>query len=184
MNNSSQRIIMGGDKMKRRSMAARVLTIILSVCMVFTMCPFISDGWNNSGHAEAATYTAKQLVDEATTNSYVGKGYFAVRKAMKKKGRSPLTYEYYSDKKGSDWCAWYVAACAKNAGLKKIIPPSAKAMRVDYLVKGVASAGGKITFVNKSYYKSHKSAYKGCSYNKSYKPRKGDIGKVSLLARL
>ncbi len=54
--------------MKRRSIAARVMTIILSVCMVFTMCPFISDGWNNSGHAEAATKITDKKV-------YRNKGY-------------------------------------------------------------------------------------------------------------
>ena len=160
--------------MKRRRKTERILAIVLSVCVMVTMCPFIADSWNGSGHVDAAkVYTADQLVNEATSKAYLGRGYFKVRKAMKKNGHSPLSYGAYTDDTGDDWCAWYIAATARNAGLKKIIP--AKGMRVDYFVKGIIAAGGKLTFVNSAYRDTHKKEYKGYSYKKNYKPRKGDI---------
>ena len=97
--------------MKRRSGTARILTIILSVCMVFTMCPFIADGWNNSGHAEAASKgTAARVVEIA--KSCKEKKKKKTKSALKKYGN------LYSEGYKGPWCMWFVSNCGKLAGIE------------------------------------------------------------------
>ena len=104
---------------KGKDLLKRSIVIILSVCMITTMCPFISDGWNGSGHADAATKgTAKAMVDQA--EKYEGISSLAsVKKSMKKRG-----YTLYNPGYSGDWCAWFVANCARQSGSKTDVIPN------------------------------------------------------------
>ena len=150
----------------------RIFAIVMSVLLIITMLPYISYA-DFSADAATSTYQDK-LVNEAL--KYIDKKYYDVRTSMKKNGFSPLSIGAYTDKTGGDWCAWYIMACAKNAGLSTLIPAKENGARVDHLCENIVNiGGGKITFVNKTYQNKTSISCKRAEYDSNYKPRKGDI---------
>ncbi len=154
--------------MKRRGITERVLTVILSVCMVFTMCPFISDGWNNSGHVEA--------VEKGTA-----KGFADYARKLEGKSVKTLNVPKELTRDDTGWCAWFVNYCAKKTGNTSSFSfvNIGRKNYVDEVAVAAVKAGGKITFVNYTAFKSEKSMFKKwsgrCEYKNNYVPKKGDL---------
>lgn len=133
----------------------RLLVIMMSVCMIVTMCPFVQSGLTGGGSAYAASKgTAAAMVS------------FADQCAGKSKSKLGLS---------GGWCASFVYYCAKNSGNSGKI--GSNGVVRDQAKQTVNSKGGTITFVNKAAYNAHKSEFNKnrCKYNASYIPKKGDL---------
>ncbi len=80
---------------------------------------------------------------------------------------------------GTPWCAWFIEHCSYRCSLGSIIPSKSRAdLNVGALAKDlVNNKKATITFVNKKVWDKKKGDYKKSrrSYNKNYKPKKGDI---------
>ena len=87
-------------------------------------------------------------------------------------------YNTFNDCKAfsTDWCAMFVEHCSAKSGCSKAIPTSGCGNVNDLAYNIVNKKGGKITFVNKTFYNKKKSNFTGKkSYNSTYAPRKGDL---------
>lgn len=75
----------------------------------------------------------------------------------------------------SQWCAWFVTNCGYMTGSSGRFGASVAVNSLAYST--VNSKGARITFVNYGFYNSKKYSFVSSrrSYNKEYKPRKGDI---------
>lgn len=133
----------------------RLLVIMMSVCMIVTMCPFVQSGLTGGGSAYAAS--------KGTADAMVS---FADQCAGKSKSTLGLSGE---------WCARFVYYCAKNSGNSgKIGSGTYVGTQAEQTVN---SKGGTITFVNKAAYKACKGRFNvnRCKYDASYIPKKGDL---------
>lgn len=133
----------------------RLLMIMMSVCMIVTMCPFVQSGLTGGGSASAASNgTADALAS------------YANQCAGKSKSKLGLSGE---------WCASFVYYCAKNSGNSGKI--GSNIYVGTQAEQTVNSKGGTITFVNKAAYNACKSRFNKnrCKYNASYIPKKGDL---------
>lgn len=132
----------------------QIPVIVLLVCLIATMSPFVQDGFNKSGHVDAASNNAEAMVSYA--NSCVGKS------------KSQLGLK-------GEWCARFVYYCAANSGNAKKVGSSVWVGT--QAEQTVNSKGGTITFVNKAAYNACKSRFNKnrCVYNPNYIPRKGDL---------
>ena len=75
----------------------------------------------------------------------------------------------------SQWCAWFVTNCGYMTGSSGRFGASVAVNSLAYST--VNSKGARITFVNYKFYKAKRYSFVSSrrSYNKEYKPRKGDI---------
>lgn len=80
---------------------------------------------------------------------------------------------------GKAWCAWFIEHCSYQCKLGSIIPSKSKS---DFAVGPLSrdlvnNKKATITFVNKKMWNKRKGDYNKSrrSYDKNYKPRKGDI---------
>ena len=75
----------------------------------------------------------------------------------------------------SQWCAWFVTNCGYMTGSSRRFGASVAVNSLAYST--VNSKGARITFVNYKFYKAKRYSFVSSrrSYNKEYKPRKGDI---------
>ena len=75
----------------------------------------------------------------------------------------------------SEWCAWFVSNCAKYTGLSDAI--SAGTVVKDVATGTVNKKKGRIIFTDYNYYIHCRGSYNSdrTSYNKNYKPSKGDL---------
>ena len=142
-----------------------LITTFLIFTMIFTSI-FMVDV-SNVNAAEKGT--ANAMIAQA--QSYQNKTLGQIKSAMKKQG-----YDVYRSDYNYDWCAWYISACAKNAGLTNAIPGNTF---VDNLALNVSKkSGNKIVCVSKSMYNNakSKSKYKNyVTYKSPYNPKAGDI---------
>ena len=80
---------------------------------------------------------------------------------------------------GKPWCAWFIEHCSYQCNLGSIIPcDKAADFAVGDLSKDLVNKKkATITFVNKKMWNKRKGDYNKSrrSYNKNYKPKKGDI---------
>lgn len=120
-------------------------------------------------HKVKANGTADSAIEYA--KQYVGlKGLKAVKKRMKFHKYNIWYSGFYSE-----WCAWFVTNCAKQTGSGSKVGASIYVNDLAY--QTVNWKGGKITFVNKHFYKGKRFFFrsKGRTLNTEYKPRKGDL---------
>lgn len=133
----------------------RFLGVVLSICMVLTMMPFMQNEIDGSGSVSAAT--------AGTASSMTS---FANQCAGKSKRQLGLSGE---------WCASFVYYCAKNSGNASKVGNSAYVGT--QAEQTVNSKGGTITFVNKAAYNACKKRFNSsrCKYNPNYVPKAGDL---------
>ena len=143
----------------RKSYFKNTISIVLTLCLIFTMLlviPFMDEG----GKAYAvANGTADAMVSHA--KSHVGQRIGQFKDCSGYSG---------------DWCAWFVEHCSQKSGCSSIIPTSGCTTPNNLAYSIVNKRGGKITFVNKVFYKAKKGNFTGnIAMNNNYKPKKGDL---------
>lgn len=85
------------------------------------------------------------------------------------------------EKFAGDWCMSFIAHCAYKTGNTRALPYNPKNQKHStlgvhtYSEKIVNQYKAKITFVNKNAYSEHKNDYVKATFNKNYKPEKGDL---------
>lgn len=137
---------------RKRSWKQKLLAFVLSFAMIVTMMPLVT---GNSLVMEADAASASSLADYAYS--------------VKGKSKKELSIS------AKDWCAAFVAHCASKTNCASKIGSHAV---VGVLARQtVNQKGGRITFVNKTYYKKDNSLFKSsrCLYDAEYIPQKGDL---------
>ena len=131
--------------------------------MLLTISPFVADDWNGGGSAAAATkykLTGNQAADiVGIAKSCQGMKLPATKKKLKTYGKALWNPGY-----SKDWCAWFVANCAKEAGVK-------------------ASVIGHFTYADGHRGKidgyENWARKKGLFRSKKYRPKPGDLALFS-----
>ena len=139
----------------RSDMKKKFISILTIICVIMTLLPL------HTIEADADTLSPDSLIAHA--RKHIGDKYNTFY------DRKPFT---------TDWCSQFIQHCSAKGGLSTIIPTSGCANVNDMAYNVVDKKGGKITFVNKTFYNAKKGNFKAQSrvqYNASYKPQKGDL---------
>lgn len=151
-------------------MKKRLLSILMYFCLVLTAAPMLSVDVNAATKGTADAFVAQ-------AEMYAGKTLAGTKAEMRRRG-----YSVWNSNYSSDWCAWFVSACAVNSGNSSHIGTGTYAdadesWRNAVSNKTVNLYGGKITFVNKTAYNAKKRLYESdrAKYDPSYHPKKGDL---------
>ncbi len=160
----------------------RYITCILIFAMVLTSAVTMTVGEVDAigtdiiqSVGNASNNAAGGIVDKGTVDALVNHAKFHEGQKWANFGKNctKTGYDIYKD----DWCLAYIVHCAVESGNGNAIPkiPGNWTYIPTYTEALVNRYNAKITFVNETSYKAHKTKYSGAKLDKSYKPQKGDL---------